>query len=101
MTNEDHEFFLGIIGGDLEVGFGKKYNIFCCEEAIKIANTLETKDKIVEFHKATWDDQKLMVPSIDDDHSGNTFGMSCKLAISYLPMVKSNKKDEKIDAVIK
>ena len=100
MSKEDLEFFKNLVG-DLSEGFGYNYNIFCCEQGILIANALETKEKIVEFHKADWDVQKEMVPMLSDDHSGNTFGMSCRLAISYLPQLKVNKRDEKIETIIK
>ncbi len=100
MTNEDKEFFLNLIGGDLDIGFGKEYNLFCCEEAIKIANVLQTIEEIKKWHDLPFDEQKKIV-NIGDGHSGNTFSMSCKLAISYLPMVKSNMRDKKIDIVIK
>lgn len=95
MRKEDLEFFENLIG-DMNAGFGREYNLFSCEEGIKIAESLKTKDKIIEFHKATWEEQKIMVPTIDDGHSGNTFGMACKLAIAYLPMIR----DKKIDTII-
>ena len=95
MRKEDLEFFEDLIG-DMNAGFGRNYNLFACEEGIKIAESLKNKDKIIEFHKETWENQKLMVPTIDDGHSGNTFGLACKLAIAYLPMIR----DRKIDTII-
>lgn len=100
MNNEDLDFFKNLVG-DLSEGFGYDYNIFCCQQAIIIANALETKERIVEFHKADWEEQMKMVPMISSDHSGNTFGMSCRLALCYLPQLKVNNRDEKIETIIK
>lgn len=97
MSNEDLNFFTNLIG-DLNRGFGEKYNLFACEEAIKIAKSLKTKDNIIAFHKYSSEDQFKMVPDLSDDHSGNTFVLSCKLAISYLPMLREKKIDKIIDA---
>ena len=91
------DFFLQLFNGDMSSGFGEEYNIFACEQGILIAETLQTKEEIVKFHKADWEDQKKMVPGLSTSHSGGTFGMSCQLAISYLPMIR----DEKIDTIIK
>jgi hypothetical protein len=93
MTNKDREFFDKICG-NLSEGLGLEYNLFCCDQAIIISESLKTKERIVEFNKATWEIQKKMVPSISDDHSGNTFGMSCRLAIAYIPMIRDNRIDE-------
>ena len=75
---------------------GLGYNRFCCEQGILIAESLKTKDKIIEFHKMDWDNQKKLVPGLDDGHSGNTFSSACKLAIAYLPRIR----DKRIDEVI-
>jgi hypothetical protein len=93
MTQEDREFFESIVG-DLNEGMGEGYNRFCCEQAITIAESLRTKDRIIEFHKMTWDEQKSLVPGLDDGHSGNTFGVACRLAIVYLPMLREKRIDE-------
>ncbi len=95
MTQEDKEFFESIVG-DLSGGMGESYNRFCCEQGIIIAESLRTKDKIVEFHKMGWGEQKALVPGLDDGHSGNTFGMACKLAITYLPRIREKRIDEVI-----
>lgn len=95
MTQEDKEFFESIVG-DLSGGMGESYNRFCCEQGIIIAESLRNKDKIVEFHKMGWDEQKSLVPGLDDGHSGNTFGMACKLAITYLPRLREKRIDEVI-----
>ncbi len=95
MTEQDKEFFESLVG-DLNEGMGLGYNRFCCEQGILIAESLKTKDKIIEFHKMDWDNQKKLVPGLDDGHSGNTFGSACKLAIAYLPRIR----DKRIDEVI-
>lgn len=100
MTQEDQEFFENLAGGKLDVGFGLDYNIFCCEQGILIADTLQSEEKIKEFHKASWDDQKKMVKGLSDDHSGNTFGMSCRFAMGYLPMTKAKIRDGKINDIL-
>jgi hypothetical protein len=43
-----------------------------------------------------WDEQKKLVPGLDDGHSGNTFGMACRLAIAYLPRIREKRIDEVI-----
>lgn len=95
MTQGDKEFFESLVG-DLNSGMGLGYNRFCCEQAIIIAEALRTNDKIVEFHKMNWDEQKKLVPGLDDGHSGNTFGAACKLAIAYLPRIREKRIDEVI-----
>lgn len=99
MRKEDLDFFTGL-GIDLDSGFGRDYNIFAISEGILIATTLRTKEMIVEFSKASWDEQKSLVPSLSDDHSGNTFGMACRLAISYLPQLKVEERDIKINEIL-
>lgn len=95
MTQEDREFFESIVG-DLNSGFGEDYNIFCCDQGILIAESLRNKEKIVEFHKMEWNEQKKLVPGLDDGHSGNTFDMACRLAIAYLPRIREKRIDEVI-----
>ncbi len=95
MTEQDKEFFESLVG-DLNEGMGLAYNRFCCEQGILIAESLKTKDKIIEFHKMNWNELKNLVPGLDDGHSGNTFSSACKLAIAYLPRIR----DKRIDEVI-
>ena len=59
------------------------YEIFCCREAVKIAKTLKTAEKVKEFHEMDVDEQYKTV-DLDHGHSGNTFGMSVRLAYMYL-----------------
>jgi hypothetical protein len=60
------------------------YEMFCCEQALLISGKLTEADKVKEFSKLDYDEQKKMIPELSDEHSGNTFGMSCKLAYIYL-----------------
>jgi len=62
----------------------ESYEMFCCEQAVEIANALQTKEAIKEFADLDWKEQVKKVPNLDGGHSGNTFGMSCRLAYWYL-----------------
>lgn len=62
----------------------ESYEMFCCEQAIEIANALKTKEVIQEFHHLPWEEQVEKVPNLSLEHSGNTFEASCKLAYWYL-----------------
>jgi hypothetical protein len=53
------------------------YELFTCEEAVKIAAHCKTAEAVDTFSKAPWDEQKAVVSG---GHSGNTFGMACYLA---------------------
>jgi hypothetical protein len=65
------------------------YELFCCMEAIKIANGCKTVENVTKFHKDSFSDEmKQLVPNLDDGHSGNTFGAACQLAIVYLQSPK-------------
>lgn len=95
MNVNDIEFFKSIgVKFDEKDDLGNKYITFCCEQAILIAESLRTKEKIETFFKADWDEQKKMVPGISDDHSGNTFSMACRLAIHYIPMLRDKRIDD-------
>jgi hypothetical protein len=101
MIESDLKFFENLMGKEnMEKGFGRDYNIFCCEQGIEIAKALETKEKIIEFSKMNYEDQKSLVKGLSSDHSGNTFGMSCRLAIAYIPELLVNKRDRKINEII-
>lgn len=61
------------------------YELFCCEEAIKIAEALKDRpNDVPAFAKLDWQQQKQLVPTLDDGHSGNTFGSAVRLAHWYL-----------------
>lgn len=95
MTKEELEFFENLFGGSLDKGFGYQYNLFACEEGIKIANALKTKERITDF-RANSNDDKYKFVNLFDEHSGNTFEMACAIAICYLPMIR----DQKISKII-
>lgn len=56
------------------------YEMFVCKEALKIAAAIDSADGIYKFNNASWEEQQRLVPDISDGHSGNTFGMACRLA---------------------
>jgi len=60
------------------------YELFCCEQAVFIANACKTPEMVQEFKAKNWHEQILQVPELSDGHSGNTFGASCALAYWYL-----------------
>lgn len=69
---------------DWDIEYGS-YELFCCEEALKIADAVDDGRAVDRFYKAGIDKQKEMIPTLDyDDHSGNTFGAACHLAMVYL-----------------
>lgn len=62
------------------------YELFCCEEAVKIERAMRDevpdgsfKKALDEFHDLPYEEQKRFA-DLDDGHSGNTFGMACRLA---------------------
>ena len=60
------------------------YELFVCEEAAKIAAALTTPDAVKEFRAASYEEQRATLPTLGAGHSGNTFGMACRLAWLYL-----------------
>lgn len=60
------------------------YELFVCEEAIKIlaaaTKVAKSEEFIVEFHKAPVETQKLLVGLNYSEHSGNTFDSAVMLA---------------------
>lgn len=103
MNSSDYEFFVNLIGGEdkLEGGFGKSYNIFAMWQGVIIVEALQSEESILDFRTKSWDEQKKLVPLLDDGYSGNTFGMDLRFAIAYLPQLKINRRDRKIDDIIR
>ncbi len=63
----------------------ESYELFTCEEAVKIARRFETADAVRAWAQlADYDEQKARHPELSDEHSGNTFGMACRYAIYWL-----------------
>ena len=62
----------------------ESYELFCCEEAVKIYNALKDPDKIMAFFNMPIEDQKAAVPDVKySEHSGNPFGCAVTLAGRY------------------
>lgn len=62
----------------------ERYELFCCEQAVLIAETLRIFAALQEFRALSWEEQRQRVPGLDGGHSGNTFGIACRLAYWYL-----------------
>lgn len=60
------------------------YELMVCEQAVMIARTLETPDRVVEVSKLPAAEQKVALPALDEGHSGNSFGAAMTLAKLYL-----------------
>ncbi len=60
------------------------YELAACEEAVRIAKVCETEEEVRRFGALSFDEQKAMVPCMDDGHSGNTFGMAVRLALHFV-----------------
>lgn len=58
------------------------YEVFCCQEAVKIAEHFSTPDEIEAFHGADYEKQKHLFADLDyGAHSGNT--LSCAISLAY------------------
>lgn len=62
----------------------EKYELFCCREAVKIAEKLQSSEEVLRFEKLPYEEQIKEIPILSKDHSGNTFGCACYLAYWYL-----------------
>lgn len=60
------------------------YELFCCEQAVVIADALKTEAAIAAWRDLPWGVQQTQVPGLSDQHSGNTFGAACALARFYV-----------------
>ena len=67
-------------GGDAWRWSHEAYEMACCEEAARIAARFGTGDAIKAFAALGHDEQKAAHPDMDTGHSGNTWGMSLRLA---------------------
>lgn len=56
------------------------YELMCCEQAQQLAEAMPTPEAIREFSKLPWEGQVKAFPALDTGHSGNSFGMMCRLA---------------------
>lgn len=61
------------------------YELFCCDEACRLAERFATVDELVAFSKLNHAEQQEAAPELRfSEHSGNTFGASLKFAAGYL-----------------
>ena len=60
------------------------YEMVCCVDAVKIAAACPSGEAVRDFYALSWGEQKARVPELSDDHSGNTFGMACRLARHFV-----------------
>lgn len=60
------------------------YELSSCVDAVKIAEAMETPEGVQRFKELTFEQQRAAVPDLYDGHSGNSFGMACRLAWLYL-----------------
>lgn len=67
-------------GGDAWRWEFEPYEMACCEEAARLAARFKTGDAIKAFSALGYDAQKAAHPTMDAGHSGNTWGMSIRLA---------------------
>jgi len=56
------------------------YELFVCEQAVAIADSGIDLDVLMG---APFVKQRRLIPALSDEHSGNTFGMACRMANTY------------------
>lgn len=59
------------------------YELFCCEEAVRLANHFKTTEALVAFSELDHKEQNEVFDA-GDQHSGNTWGTAMMLAHTYL-----------------
>jgi hypothetical protein len=60
------------------------YEMFILTQSAEIAKCLKTVEDIDKWVDMVWEEQKKLVPTLNDGHSGNTFGAAVNLAKRYL-----------------
>jgi len=61
------------------------YELFCCEEATRLAARFPTSEALMAFSKLGHEEQKVAAPEVRlSEHSGNTFGAALNFAAGYL-----------------
>ncbi len=58
------------------------YELFTCEEAVKIAGAMKTVEGVKALHDAA--DSHAVMPSLSHEHTGNTLGVALMLAHMYI-----------------
>lgn len=96
MTQSEKEFFTLLFKKMPE----DSYSLFCIEQAMLLAKSLRSKEKILEFDNLNDIDQKKAVPGFSDEHSGGTYAHTVKIAIAYLSELIEFKRDIKIDSIL-
>lgn len=69
--------------------FGE-YELFVCEEALKIFDKLKEESEIARFQGLLFKDQRELIPELSEDHSGNTFGAAICFAIAYSKIINGD-----------
>lgn len=66
----------------------ESYELFCCEEAIKIAAVAREAEESAAWLREWWQSpaaaQAAAIPNLDPQHSGNTFSVAAHLALAWL-----------------
>jgi len=62
----------------------ESYELFCCKQALLIANALKTPEAIKAFSEKPFHEQEKEVLFLSDEHSGNSFAVAVKLAFFYV-----------------
>jgi hypothetical protein len=65
------------VGGDEWRHEFEPYELFCCEQAAALA---ATELVLQDFARLPYEEQRKAWPGMSDDHSGNTFGATVRLA---------------------
>jgi hypothetical protein len=62
----------------------ESYELMVCEQAVLIASHFKTQEELQEWEKLDYAGRKVVVPELDEYHSGNSMGCSTVLAFHYL-----------------
>lgn len=62
----------------------ESYELFCCNEAVVIANACKDQETVKKFSEMGYEEQYKMIPDMSHDHSGNTIGCAISMAYWYL-----------------
>jgi len=60
------------------------YELLCCLDAIKIANTLKTPEAVKKYSGMNYDERNNIVKGLSDGHSGNSIELAIMLSYYYL-----------------
>ena len=62
----------------------ESYELFCCTQAVLIADACKIPEAVKDFKGLQWEKQMELVSGLSDGHSGNTFNCAVSLAYHYL-----------------